>query len=478
MDNEINLSITLPGYEAQLSDNGESHSRCKVQLSAKELSLASDLDRSKIFTIPSIEEETLSYRSSCTFQILKSESDRKLHYAMRQNKKAVVIGADYFPVATQRIQDVMKLVMKSFNRNSISGDDIKNMEDGKEDERIPSSSFESLKVNLSSASFVSSWNHDMDCIVTLNYDKPIFESESELQLSMSQAEALCLKCNITTLILRSKKKKIMAGWKDHSTPFLRDTIQIAIPHSFDFDSSVDVTLGCGMIEKKVGLSKLISVYYEKPQDAFQHPNHNAMLHALRWMLTKLKNIAFEYRHSSDSLEGASLNLLEMYCGCGAHTMAIAKMGLFNSIVTVEIDNRLVDACRKNAKLNGCIVDDDTDSKKLEIDTSIHIFQGDAGEWSRKILKQRNAKKISVFNKDYNVLLVDPPRAGLDSQVCELAKTGSYQHIIYISCGREALKGDVLNLSDTFEVVDCTIIDLFPRTDSVESLVHLKRRTER
>ena len=128
--------------------------------------------------------------------------------------------------------------------------------------------------------------------------------------------------------------------------------------------------------------------------------------------------------------------------------------------------------------------------------------GDAGEWSRKFIKKQrkssnnstttttnhdnnnppqatNAKRTNknstIFEQQYSVLLVDPPRAGLDHQVCNLAKQGTFEHIIYISCGREALKRDLVELSSLFEVMDCTLIDLFPRTDSVESLVHLKRK---
>ncbi len=91
--------------------------------------------------------------------------------------------------------------------------------------------------------------------------------------------------------------------------------------------------------------------------------------------------------------------------------------------------------------------------------------------------KNNDNDNAIFHQHYSVLLVDPPRAGLDIQVCELAKQGSFQHIIYISCGREALKKDLVELSSLFEVKDCTLIDLFPCTDSVESLVHLKRKDE-
>jgi tRNA/tmRNA/rRNA uracil-C5-methylase (TrmA/RlmC/RlmD family) len=473
-------SIYLPGYEAQLNDDGAYHSKNKVETSAEELSNATNLERSKIYTIPSTEEETWNYRCSCTFQIVKGENDGMLHYAMRQKKQALKIGSDCFPIATTRIQNVMKLVMRSFNCNIMTDQDFIK----KDESIISNASFDSLKRNLSSVSFVSSWNHDMDCIATFNYDKPIGNNASEQALFVSEAEALCAECNLTALILRSKGKKIITGWHHNSLPCIRDTINISIPspRCLDADSSKNINISMETPKNHLIFSnKTVSVHYKKAYDAFQHPNHYAMLHALHWMITKMRKISTDYYLTTCKSDVKPLNLLEMYCGCGAHTMAIAKSDIFDSIITVELDNRLVEAFKTNADLNCLTVKHDEIDNNLQqkggSGTSVHIFQGDAGQFSKKILKHRREKKTSLFNMDYNVLLLDPPRAGLDEKVCELAKVGSFEHIIYISCGREALKGDLLNLNETFEVVDCTIIDLFPRTDSVESLVHLRRRLQ-
>jgi len=75
-----------------------------------------------------------------------------------------------------------------------------------------------------------------------------------------------------------------------------------------------------------------------------------------------------------------------------------------------------------------------------------------------------------------VLLVDPPRQGLDIKVCEMAnQVLDISHILYVSCGREALLRDVKQLQPSFSPVSSLILDLFPRTDSVETLVHFERR---
>lgn len=206
-----------------------------------------------------------------------------------------------------------------------------------------------------------------------------------------------------------------------------------------------------------------------------------MITALKWILNKLEHIAQQFRSSSsadaedcimNADERNKLFLLEMYCGCGAHTMPIALSGLFDMIVCVELDQRLVDACIENAALNNCRYNGgvsccSNDTKTLNRDiTPVHVQQGDAGQWATKAL-----------TRSYHALLVDPPRAGLDKTVCDMVQQGPFEHLLYISCGRKALTKDLANLNEGgFDVVDIVVTDLFPHTDAVESLVHLKRRS--
>ena len=64
-------------------------------------------------------------------------------------------------------------------------------------------------------------------------------------------------------------------------------------------------------------------------------------------------------------------------------------------------------------------------------------------------------------------------------MCNMALKGTFTHVIYVSCGRRALLRDLTILCGDeergFDVADLAVIDLFPGTEAVESLVHLKRR---
>lgn len=157
-------------------------------------------------------------------------------------------------------------------------------------------------------------------------------------------------------------------------------------------------------------------------------------------------------------------------------MPLARSGLLSGIVAVELDERLVDSCRRNCELNNCLegAAGDDGTRNDDVRTLVRVVKGDATEWAAKTLRGRRQSDESNFD----VLLVDPPRAGLSSTVIDMALKGTFEHVVYVSCGRRALLRDLTALcgnDDGFDVVDLAVIDLFPGTDAVESLVHLRRR---
>lgn len=451
-------SIILPGYECQLNEDGVAHSRNKVDSATKDLVSLGFIDSDSIHQLPCrSHDETIQYRNSCTFQILMTKIDdiSMLCYAMRSERTPIPLNGEFFPIATHRIQEVMKAMIRNLNATTTV--------DQKEFR------FSLLRTHLSSVSFVSSWGETMDCITTLNYCEPIYVTNDDKSILLSEAQLFCTECNITSLILRSKKRMEVVG---RALPCINDILYLDL--SCSNEEKIKVYITSGTEERERDNTRLEPIHYRKPQDAFQHPNGNTMIQALQWMLNKLHAISSK---TKDLESPCTINLLEMYCGAGAHTIPIAMANLFDNVVAVELDQRLVEACQANAKTNKCY---NTSSKDR---TPIHVFVGDAGEWASKCLSWEQKENVSadLSSKHYwqstsfQVLLVDPPRAGLDKSVCQLANHGSFEHIIYISCGRQALLKDLQILSEAFDVVDCTITDLFPRTSSVETLVHLKRR---
>ena len=411
----MNVSA-LPGYEAQLCQSGVAHSRAKLE----NAELSFDISSRRLMIPCATEEETLSYRCTCTFQLVKTCDQNKLHYAVRSQQSPVLLGSNVFSIATCRIQAAMKGLLYRLNETS---------------------SHHVLTKHLTSVSFVSSWN-EADCIITMLYGAPFDEEAWKLQ-----AKELCHELDLLSIIGRSKGRVVSVGSGKRT---LSDTVWLS-PNEAGFSAS---------LEK--GENASTPILYEKPVTAFFHPNGRVMLQALEWLMTRLQRIV---------VKDGPCNMLEMYCGCGAHTVALARTGLLKLIVAVELDGRLVDACVANCKRNECHYNG-------ACRTPVHVVKGDAADWalkSQRARKRQGSNNSTLHAIDYQVLLVDPPRMGLDGVVCKMAMEGTFDHILYISCGRKALQRDLGILERCFDVVDCTLLDLFPRTDSVESLVHLQRR---
>jgi len=396
----------LPGYYTAKDSTG-------VEQSHRKLSDAADSFREWISTCSrrpcTAEEETWAYRCRCSFQLLRAgkNGEKVLQYAVRKNYQPISI--QIFPIASLRIQRAMRELLACLNEPQTT----------------------MLSQHVTSVTFSSSWseNPNADCVVTLHYEQAILDEG----LWQEQAAAVCSDLALLQLTARSRKRVVHALVSADS--ILRDTIWIT-----RCDQAFNVGLNEPLQETNL---PAILVHYQKPSEAFFHPNAVAMRHALEWMLGRLATITEQM--------GSPARLLEMYCGCGAHTVALARSGLLVKIVAIELDKRLVQACKVNCERNTAEA------------TFVEIVSQDAAIWARRC------------PDEYDILLVDPPRQGLDEQVCNMAVQGSFQHFLYISCGREALGRDLELLSPTFEVIDCTLLDLFPRTDAVETLVHLQRR---
>ena len=456
-------------------------------------------------------------------------------YAVRENGKISPLPYGLFPQANIHIRLAMINLMNCLN--------TKNSPDLESNVDCDNSQYEfsRLRNNLTSVTFVSSWGDGpaardssnkivcvSDCLVTLHYGPPGLPSPSGIidttdtekdantqESWKNEAGRVCDYSNFTSLTGRSKGIKITATSAaanerqshDLDTGILEEgTIHDDLWLTLKYAQSGDVVtpLAVGRVSLVSPLNSAtndasqtnVQIRYEKPATAFQHPNAGVMLTSLHWILNTLSQIVKEdITNETTSLNAtlsdqqsqstAKLRLLEMYCGCGAHTIPLAKSLLLSEIVAVELDERLVNACRHNCRLNNCLKIDSIENNTSQTSTTmVEVFKGDAAEWAAKTLRaqykqqSKNDSRSSCNYNNFDILLVDPPRDGLDETVCNMALKGTFSRIIYVSCGRRALLRDLdLLCMGGFEIEDLAVIDLFPGTDAVESLVHLKRRQD-
>ena len=143
-------------------------------------------------------------------------------------------------------------------------------------------------------------------------------------------------------------------------------------------------------------------------------------------------------------------VLDLYCGVGTITLAMAKAA--GKVIGVEVVEQAVADARENAKRNGI--------------ENAEFFCGDAG----KAALELEAKGIRP-----DVVVVDPPRKGLNSDTIEAMAKMSPRRIVYVSCDPATLARDVKLLSEKgYTLKNAQAADLFPRCAHVESIVCLTR----
>ncbi|RZI81367.1 MAG: tRNA (uridine(54)-C5)-methyltransferase TrmA, partial [Pseudomonas sp.] len=86
---------------------------------------------------------------------------------------------------------------------------------------------------------------------------------------------------------------------------------------------------------------------------------------------------------------------------------------------------------------------------------------------------RRLQGIDLKSYQFGTVFVDPPRAGMDPDTCEL--TRRFERILYISCNPETLAANIAQLHDTHRIERCALFDQFPYTHHMESGVLLVRR---
>ena len=138
--------------------------------------------------------------------------------------------------------------------------------------------------------------------------------------------------------------------------------------------------------------------------------------------------------------------MDLYCGAGTFTLPLAKRAGFVS--AVEAYGPAVRDLRRNLEL-----------AKLD---NVDAVGGDAGR--------------EFPDTDADVIIVDPPRAGLAPEVIQQLSKQPARAIAYVSCDPATLARDLRRFVDagTFRPVSITPVDLFPQTFHVENVVLLSK----
>ena len=156
------------------------------------------------------------------------------------------------------------------------------------------------------------------------------------------------------------------------------------------------------------------------------------------MISRLYDKVLEFAGKGDKL-------LDLYCGAG--TIGIYLANNFNSVRGIEQNESAI----KGANLNKSINDILNISFVCE-----------------------KASDINEIVED--VVVVDPPRSGLDSTTIKRILDSRIERLIYVSCNPITLARDINILNDKYNLVSMSLFDMFPNTSHAECVCLLINNT--
>lgn len=186
--------------------------------------------------------------------------------------------------------------------------------------------------------------------------------------------------------------------------------------------------------------------YQQVEASFTQPNAVVCEKMLDWAVACAK-----------PLQG---DLLELYCGNGNFTIPLSRQ--FDRVLATEISKTSVHSAQYNFKLNNV--------------ENAQIARMSSEEFAQAMDKEREFKRLEGIDLDsYNFtsVLVDPPRAGLDSHTINIIQR--FDNIIYVSCNPDTLHRDLAELNLSHKIVKFALFDQFPFTHHIESGVFLQKR---
>jgi tRNA (uracil-5-)-methyltransferase len=220
-----------------------------------------------------------------------------------------------------------------------------------------------------------------------------------------------------------------------------------LPHVIGRSRKTRLLLDDGEVEEVLDVPGRGELKYVQVEGAFSQPNGGICRSMLGWAVDVTSG-------SQDH------DLLELYCGNGNFTAAVAPN--FRRVMATEVSKSAVAAARRNFESNGL-------SNVLVARMRSEEF---VEAW-RSGRKYQRLENTDLKTYDFKTLLVDPPRSGLDDETRLLAR--EFERIVYISCNPETLRRDVAALRDAFEVQRFAMFDQFPYTHHVECGVYLVKR---
>ncbi len=239
-----------------------------------------------------------------------------------------------------------------------------------------------------------------------------------------------------TLIITIFNKALHAAAKDIEK--IPNVVSVGISKNKDasnveiFGNEVEILAGKNYITEGIG-----NIKYDLKPKAFYQLNPSQ---AIKLYKTVKSHLDFE----KDKI------IVDAYCGAGAITMFLAPYA--ERVFGIDISEESIYSALHNKKLN-----------KLE---NVAFAKGEVS----KVLPYIYDKNITP-----DVVIIDPPRSGIDDKTLDVLTRKVINKIIYVSCNPSTLAKNLKVLSKKYKVASITPFDMFPHTSHIESITVLHKK---
>ena len=136
---------------------------------------------------------------------------------------------------------------------------------------------------------------------------------------------------------------------------------------------------------------------------------------------------------------------DLYCGAGTISLCLAERAA--RVIGAEIVPEAIENAKANAALNGI--------------GNVEFLCADAGE-AAQALAERGLRP--------RVVVVDPPRKGMEEAAIDAVASMSPERVVYVSCEPSTLARDILRFNNRgYTLLEAEAYDMFPRTKHVETV---------
>ena len=144
--------------------------------------------------------------------------------------------------------------------------------------------------------------------------------------------------------------------------------------------------------------------------------------------------------------GGTETVLDLYSGTG--TIPILLSGFCKEVIGIEIVASAVADADKNCRKNGV--------------SNCRFIRGDIREC------------LSQIRQRPDLLIIDPPRAGMHKDVVRQVLELGAERMIYVSCNPATMARDIGMMKDSYDLLEVQPVDMFPHTYHIEAVARLAK----